>query len=137
MNGTGTPGGITGRLAEDYVATYRRVRGIFDDAGAKRVEWVWCPNVIVTGNVDAISRSYPGDDFVDIVGVDGYNFGDRAGHQWTHPADLFGSTLALVTQLAPGKPVWINEVGCADQGGDKSRWISDFFGWLVSTDVRG
>jgi len=129
----GSPGGSP----EDYVAAYRRVRGIFDDAGAKRVEWVWCPNVIVNGNADAISRSYPGDDFVDIVGVDGYNFGDRPGHQWTQPADLFGSTLVLVTQLAAGKPVWINEVGCGGQGGDKSRWISDFFGWVVSTDIRG
>jgi mannan endo-1,4-beta-mannosidase len=139
MNGDWYPWSVAapGGSPEDYVAAYRRVRGIFDDAGAKRVEWVWCPNVIVNGDVDAISRSYPGDNFVDIVGVDGYNFGDRPGHQWTQPADLFDSTLALVTQLAPGKPVWINEVGSSDQGGDKSRWISDFFGWLVSTDVRG
>jgi beta-mannanase len=139
MNGDWYPWsvGAPGGSPEDYVAAYRRVRGIFDDAGAKRVEWVWCPNVIVNGNADAISRSYPGDDFVDIVGVDGYNFGDRPGHQWTQPADLFDSTLVLVTQLAAGKPVWINEVGCGGHGGDKSRWISDFFGWLVSTDIRG
>jgi hypothetical protein len=45
--------------------------------------------------------------------------------------------LALVAQLAPGKPVWINEVGCGDRGGDKSRWISDFISWLAGTDVRG
>ena len=129
----GSPGGSP----QDYVAAYRRVRGIFDDAGAKRVEWVWCPNVIINGNAEAISRCYPGDNFVDIVGVDGYNFGDRPGHQWTQPAELFGTTLALVAQLAPGKPVWINEVGCGDQGGDKSRWISDFISWLAGTDVRG
>ena len=129
----GSPGGSP----QDYVAAYRRVRGIFDDAGAKRVEWVWCPNVIINGNAEAISRCYPGDNFVDIVGVDGYNFGDRPGHQWTQPAELFGTTLALVAQIAPGKPVWINEVGCGDQGGDKSRWISDFISWLAGTDVRG
>jgi beta-mannanase len=128
----GSPGGSPA----DYVAAYRRVRGIFDDAGADRVEWVWNPNVIVNGNVDAISQCYPGDDFVDIVGIDGYNFGNRAGHQWVEPAELFGSTLDLVTQLAPDKPVWITEVGCADAGGDKARWITDFFAWLVSTDVR-
>jgi hypothetical protein len=129
----GSPGGSP----QDYVAAYRRVRGIFDDAGAKHVEWVWCPNAIINGNAEAISRCYPGDDFVDVVGVDGYNFGDRPGHQWTQPAELFGTTLALVAQVAPGKPAWINEVGCGDQGGDKSRWISDFFGWLAGTDVRG
>ncbi len=139
MNGDWYPWsvGAPGGSPEDYVAAYRRVRGIFDAAGAKRVQWVWCPNVIINGNVEAISRSYPGDDFVDIVGVDGYNFGDRPGHQWTRPAELFGNTLTLVPQLAPGKPVWINEVGCGDQGGDKSRWISDFISWLAGTDVRG
>jgi mannan endo-1,4-beta-mannosidase len=139
MNGDWYPWsvGAPGGSPEDYVAAYRRVRGIFDDAGATRVEWVWCPNVIISGNVEAISRCYPGDEFVDIVGIDGYNFGDRVGHQWVQPAELFANTLALVTQLAPGKPVWINEVGCADSGGDKASWISDFFTWLVGTEVRG
>jgi mannan endo-1,4-beta-mannosidase len=139
MNGDWYPWavGAPGGSPEDYVAAYRRVRGIFDDAGATRVEWVWCPNVIISGNVDTISRCYPGNEFVDIVGVDGYNFGDLPGHRWTEPAELFGDTLALLTALAPGKPVWINEVGCADSGGDKARWISDFFTWLVGTEVRG
>jgi mannan endo-1,4-beta-mannosidase len=139
MNGDWYPWavGAPGGSPQDYVAAYRRVRGIFDDAGANRVQWVWCPNVIVNGDSEAIARCYPGDDFVDIAGVDGYNFGDRPGHQWTPPAQLFGDTLALLTQLAQGKPVWINEVGCGDQGGDKSRWISDFIGWLVGTGVRG
>jgi mannan endo-1,4-beta-mannosidase len=139
MNGDWYPWsvGAPGGSPQDYVAAYRRVRGIFDDAGAKRVEWVWCPNVIINGNTEAIAQSYPGDQFVDIIGIDGYNFGDQPGHQWTQPADLFGNTLGLVNQLAPGKPVWINEVGCGDRGGDKARWISDFITWLVSTDVRG
>ncbi|MDX1885594.1 glycoside hydrolase family 26 protein [Mycolicibacterium sp. 120270] len=129
----GSPGGSP----QDYVAAYRRIRGIFDDVGAEQVEWVWCPNVIVNGNADAVSSCFPGVDVVDIVGVDGYNFGDRPGHQWTEPAELFGSTLALVARLGQGKPVWINEVGCGDQGGDKVRWITDFISWLEGTDVAG
>jgi mannan endo-1,4-beta-mannosidase len=138
MNGDWYPWsvGAPGGSPQDYVAAYRRVRGIFDDAGAKRVEWVWCPNVIVNGNTEAIAQCYPGDQFVDIVGVDGYNFGDLPGHHWTQPADLFADSLALLTRLAPGKQVWINEVGCGDRGGDKARWISEFISWLASTDVR-
>lgn len=139
MNGDWYPWsvGAPGGAPQDYVAAFRRVRRIFNDAGARQVEWVWCPNAVIGAHTEAISQSYPGDEFVDIVGVDGYNFGDLPGHQWTEPAELFGDTLALVAQLAPGKPVWINEVGCGDQGGDKVRWISDFVGWLVTTDVRG
>jgi mannan endo-1,4-beta-mannosidase len=139
MNGDWYPWsvGTSGALPEDYVGAYRRVRRIFNDAGAKRVQWVWSPNVIINGDVDIVSRSYPGDQFVDIIGVDGYNFGNAAGHQWTQPADLFGSTLNLAAKIAPAKPVWINEVGCSDRGGDKAQWISDFITWLTGTDVCG
>lgn len=137
MNGDWYPWavGAPGGTPQDYVAAFRRVRGIFDDAGADGVDWVWCPNVIVNGNTDAITQCYPGDDVVDIVGVDGYNFGNRPNHTWTEPAELFSATVDLLRRLAPGKPLWINEVGCGDQGGDKARWIADFVGWLGTTEV--
>lgn len=59
-------------------------------------------------------------------------FNHHGGSEATRQA-----ALELVGQLAPGKPVWINEVGCGDQCGDKSRWITDFIGWLAGTDARG
>lgn len=127
--GHGTPG--------DYVLAFRRVRLIFQDAGANRVEWVWSPNVIINGDADSIRAAYPGDDLVDIIGIDGYNFGNRGDHRWTSPRDLFGATLDLVASIAPDRPVWINEVGCANQGGDKAQWITDLFGYLKTTAVRG
>ena len=127
--GDGTP--------DDYVAAYRRVRLIFKDAGADRVEWVWSPNVIINGDEDAIRGSYPGDDLVDIIGIDGYNFGNRDGHRWTSPQDLFGPTLDLMSSIAPDRPVWINEVGCSDAGGNKAQWITDLFAYVKTTSVRG
>jgi mannan endo-1,4-beta-mannosidase len=139
MNGNWYPWavGAAGGSPEDYVAAYRRVRRLFDDAGATRVEWVWSPNVVINGDTDVIYRCYPGDEFVNIVGVDGYNFGDVAGHRWQPPADLFGGTLDLVQSIAPHKPVWINEVGCSDRGGDKAAWISQFVQYLTKRPVVG
>lgn len=139
MNGNWYPWSVEspGSSADDYVAAYRRVRRIFDDAGAHQVEWVWSPNVIINNNVDSIARAYPGDDFVDIVGVDGYNFGNDNGHHWTSPEDLFGPTLTLLASLSSARPVWITEVGCSDRGGDKALWITDFGRYLLSTDVSG
>jgi hypothetical protein len=139
MNGTWYPWavGVAGSTPDDYVAAYRRVRRIFDDAGAKRVQWVWSPNVILGGNSDVIRRSFPGEQFVDIIGVDGYNWGTDNGHHWQQPADLFGATLNLVGSIAPHKPVWINEVGCADKGGDKAAWITELGKFLTTTSVRG
>jgi mannan endo-1,4-beta-mannosidase len=139
MNGSWYPWsvGMQGSTTEDYVAAYRRVRRIFDDAGAERVQWVWSPNVILGGNSDVIRRSFPGEQFVDIVGVDGYNWGSDGEHQWQRPVDLFAATLDLVNSIAPHKPVWINEVGCAGRGGDKAAWITELGQFLSTTSVRG
>jgi beta-mannanase len=139
MNGNWYPWavGVAGSTPDDYVAAYRRVRRIFDDAGAIRVQWVWSPNVILGGNSDVIRRSFPGEQFVDIIGVDGYNWGTDNGHHWQQPADLFGATLDLVAYIAPDKPVWINEVGCSDRGGDKAAWITALGQFLPTTAVRG
>lgn len=139
MNGDWYPWavGAQGGSADDYVAAYRRVHRIFEDAGATQVEWVWCPNVIINGERDKIAQCYPGDDFVDIVGVDGYNFGNEDQHRWIKPSELFGPTLELFTSIAGDKPVWINEVGCSSSGGDKALWITDLVKFLIDTDVRG
>jgi mannan endo-1,4-beta-mannosidase len=69
MNGDWYPWSVgqSGGTSDDYVAAYRRVRRIFDDSGAKQVQWVWSPNIIINGNTEAISRCYPGDDYVDII----------------------------------------------------------------------
>jgi mannan endo-1,4-beta-mannosidase len=139
MNGNWYPWAVgqSGSTPEDYVAAYRRAWKIFADAGAGHVQWVWSPNVILDGDADVVSRCYPGDDCVDVIGIDGYNFGDYPGHRWTSPQELFGPTLALADHLAPRKPLWITEVGCSDRGGDKPLWISDLLHYLSTTQVQG
>lgn len=139
MNGIWYPWSVSarGETPADYAAAFRRVRRIFDDVGAHSVEWVWSPNVIINGDTNSITGSYPGDDFVDVVGVDGYNFGNDAMHRWTSPKDLFGPTLDLLGTIAPAKPVWVNEVGSGDRGGNKAEWITELIEFLSGTDVRG
>ncbi len=139
MNGNWYPWSVgqSATTPEDYVAAYRRVRRIFTDSGATQVQWVWSPNVIIDGNSDAVTRCYPGDEYVDIVGLDGYNFGDDPGHRWRSPSDLIGPTLKLVAGMAPRKPLWITEVGCSDRGGDKASWIADLIAFLKSTKAEG
>lgn len=139
MNGNWYPWAVGASKdgADEYVAAFRRIRRIFDDAGADQVQWVWSPNVIINGDSDVIRRCYPGKDFVDIIGVDGYNFGDDGAHRWTSPSGLFAGTLELCSSIAPNKPVWINEVGCTDVGGNKAEWITGLFDYLRGTSVSG
>ncbi|MGH9042529.1 MAG: glycoside hydrolase family 26 protein [Acidimicrobiia bacterium] len=104
---------------------WRRIHDIFERAGATNVTWVWSPYV-ESGSTHPIDGLYPGDDVVDLLGVDGYNWGTYRKHSWKHPDEVFGSTLARLRKLAK-KPIVIAETESAEQGGDKAKWIREFF----------
>jgi mannan endo-1,4-beta-mannosidase len=36
-----------------------------------------------------------------------------------------------VHSIAPGLPLIVAEVGCAEVGGDKAGWVTDFVRWLA------
>jgi beta-mannanase len=97
---------------------------------------VWCPNVI-RGLPTSLDAVYPGDSYVDVVAADGYNGGSELPSMggWQTPEQVFGSTLEALTRLAPSKPLWINEVGSSEYGGNKAQWINKLFGYLRTTPV--
>jgi len=119
---------VNGGTPQTYIAAHHRLRERFARAGANNVRWVWCPNIVYRDRPDLIADSYPGDDAVDIVALDGYNRGGRT------PQDLFSQSLDILNQVAPDKPVWINEVGCTAMR-EKAQWVADFFAYLESTPV--
>ncbi|WP_017241235.1 glycoside hydrolase family 26 protein [Streptomyces sp. SS] len=63
--GAGTPA--------EYVAAYRHLRDRFERLGADNVVWVWTVSGYL-GSADAMKRLYPGDDYVDWIGMDQYNY---------------------------------------------------------------
>ncbi|MFC4071501.1 glycoside hydrolase family 26 protein [Actinoplanes subglobosus] len=104
---------------DGYVKCFRRLRGIFDDEGADKVSWVWSPNWNSSPKDDwnRIDAYYPGDDFVDWVGVSGYNLHRES------PATLFDP---IYTKYSARKPIMITEVGSKDYGGTtKADWIRE------------
>jgi hypothetical protein len=63
------------------VKAFRHVRKIFTDAAARNVIWTWSPNVTYPG-AKPLHRLYPGDKYVDWVGLSGYyGTGGRTGYQ--------------------------------------------------------
>jgi len=96
------------------------------------VKWVWAPNVPISDV--PLSRWYPGADYVDVLGIDGYNWGSVPGHRWTSPNELFGSSLDQLRELAPDKPILVTEVGSAEAGGSKADWIADLVDYLDKAD---
>jgi hypothetical protein len=57
---------------QSFTDAWRRVVGIFGERGASNVGFYWCPNNGV--DYDCVHASYPGDEYVDWVGDDGYNW---------------------------------------------------------------
>lgn len=131
MNGDWYPWAeaANGNAAGDYVKAWRHVHRIFRSVGTRNVKWVWSPNVAYPGSTP-LAGLYPGDRYVDWVGVDGYNWGtSQPGKRWQSFQELFDPTLAEVSRITD-KPVMLAEVASSELGGDKAAWITDFFAAL-------
>jgi mannan endo-1,4-beta-mannosidase len=122
-----------GKDTDIYVATWRHVASILRQAGAGNAALVWNPN---NDNLPAYRWNdaplyYPGDAYVDWVGLTAYNLGTgQPGSAWRSFDQAFGPAYARDQLLYPGKPLIITEFASNDQGGDKAAWIRDMFAAL-------
>lgn len=109
----------------DFIAAWRRIHTIFKEEKATNIVWVFCPNVPDVS--DALYRDlYPGDEYVDWVCLDGYNWGTaKSWSTWTKFSDVFRSSYKTLVGIAPEKPMLIAEVNTTDVGGDKPKWYRD------------
>jgi hypothetical protein len=91
--------------ASDYVTAWRRIREVFRAARATNVQFVWSPNF---EPAERIERFYPGDEWVDWIGMDLYN-----QSAWPRePGGMIDPLLKFAE--GRGKPVLLAEVGCAE-----------------------
>ncbi|MBU0502165.1 MAG: hypothetical protein KJ811_02845 [Candidatus Margulisbacteria bacterium] len=109
-----------------YIAAWQHVHGIFQSVGATNVKFVWNPNHASIPNEtwNEANDYYPGDSYVDWIGLDGYNWG---GATWTDFDGIFG---AIYTAFASyDKPIAICEFASAPgtTAAAKANWISDAF----------
>ncbi|WP_394804704.1 glycoside hydrolase family 26 protein [Clavibacter capsici] len=139
MNGNWYPwsDGVNGNAPGSYVQAWKHVHDLVVAQGATNVKWVWSPNVPYPGSTDLASL-YPGADSVDVVALDGYNWGSAPGQRWTEPAALFGPGIDRLRAIAPGKPLIVGEVASSEDGGSKSAWNLDLVSYLqAQPDVLG
>jgi mannan endo-1,4-beta-mannosidase len=128
MNGNWYPWSeqVNGNSAGQYVEAWKHVHDIFTAAGATNVSWVWCVNIEGAG-LTPLTELYPGDGYVDWIGIDGYNWGSDQGAAWIDFPTLMGQTYTDVQALAPSKPVMIVETSSAESPGSKAAWITQLF----------
>ncbi len=131
MNGNWYPwcGTVNGNSPQDFVSAWRHVVNIFRQEGANNVLFVWSPNFESVPNTsnNSISNYFPGDNYIDIIGIDGYNWGTtQSWSKWQSFRNGFYNSYNKVTSLS-NKPVIIAETGSTEIGGDKATWIRNMF----------
>jgi beta-mannanase len=127
MNGAWAPweAGVNGNTPQQYVAAWRHVYGIFSRRRATNVKWVWSPNVFGGGTAVDFTPYFPGSRFVDVLALDGYNWGSL--DVWQTYSQVFGSSYDVLSKLDANKPVMIAETASTELGGNKAAWITSAF----------
>ncbi len=130
MNGNWYPWGgvVNGNSTADYIAAWTHIHQIFTSEAAANVTWVWSPDTKSYPDIKGndLSDYYPGDNFVDWVGLDGYNWGTtKNGKGWETFSQIFSNGYKKV--LGYNKPIMIAETASTEEGGDKGKWIEDAF----------
>ena len=113
-----------GSSAEEFVLAWKRFHDILAGEGANNILWVFSPNVGQT--VIGYKSLYPGEGYVDWLGLDGYNWGTtQPWSSWQTFRQVFLTSYNELLNVVPGKPLMIAEVNTTHEGGSKPQWYDD------------
>lgn len=131
---------------EKVIAVWKYVVDRFKMQGADNVKWLWVPHGpstdLVTDQWNDVSNYWPGDAYVDWIGLDGYNFYPQDPWGGERPLRDFDNCFrALYDSCAKlgNQPMMIAEFGTGEfqyENFDKAAWITDAFKKIKSDYPR-
>ena len=116
-----------------YVAAWRYIYEIFQKEGVDNAIWVFNPNDkdYPPASWNSFLAYYPGDEYVQMIGVTGYNTGtyyaDVTGEKWRGFQDIYDEIEEAFSGHFSRFPWIITEFASSSVGGDKAGWIEDMF----------
>jgi mannan endo-1,4-beta-mannosidase len=124
MNGDWSSWGYRHTSSAVFVAAWRHVVTLFRQQGASNVTWMWTINVFnaLGRNVADPARWWPGQSYVNWVGIDGYYNSPSVGFD-----SLFGPTIADARMLTHD-PILIAETGASQAAGQSAKITETFAG---------
>jgi len=125
MNGNWYPWSGSKIGADKYKEIYKYIKDIFDSSGVKNVKWVFSVNCEDVPNIkdNNFLNYYPGNTYVDYIGIDGYNWGNtQSWSKWITFRDLFEEVYNKTRKVLK-KPILISEFSSTSKGGDRVKWI--------------
>lgn len=118
---------------EIYIGCWQRVYQIFEEEGVDNAIWVFNPNDrnYPPCNWNNFLAYYPGDDYVQMIGVTGYNTGtyykDVTGEEWRSFTEIYDEVQKAYEPFFGDFPWIITEFASSSIGGNKPLWISNMF----------
>jgi len=118
------PGSRAGN-SQEFIRAWRHIVTIFRREGATNARFVWSPNTNCNGACP-FTAYFPGDSWVDYVGLDGYNFAAVHRVPWMSLQQIFQSSYNILTRIST-RPVMFTETASTDLDGNKAAWITQGF----------
>ena len=120
LNGNWNPwsGTTNGNSPEEAVLAFRYVHKFFDNVPNVKFGLALNANSVPDTYENRIEAYYPGPEYVDYIGLDGFNM----GQPWDSFSDLFNKPLNTLSKY--NKPMFIFSFASA-QGKNKSAWLND------------
>jgi hypothetical protein len=116
---------VAGETPATFIAAWRHIVDVFRSERATNVQWVWSPNTDCGGTCP-FTKYFPGNRYVNWLGLDGYNFSTAHNVPWLTLHYIFASSYRTITALS-SKPLMIAETASAPGPGDKAQWIHQGF----------
>ncbi|MFH1136836.1 MAG: glycosyl hydrolase [Pseudomonadota bacterium] len=134
-----------------YRAMFVYLVDLFRREKADNVQWAFCPNAESQPHPNwdgavwnRAGAYYPGDDYVDILGMDGYNWGTTQelavngwDSRWMSFSEIFSDLHSELSNLSPAKPLIVFETSSARPGGDRSAWVAEALAAATAWGLEG
>ncbi len=136
-----------------YRKMFRHVVMRFEKMDAQNAFFAFCPNAESLphperdpeANWNRPANYYPGNSYVNVLGMDGYNWGktrtlEEHGWEsrWRSFEDIFSDIYEQLQRIDADKPIFVFETASVMQEGkDRDRWIEDAFLTAARWNIQG
>lgn len=105
-----------GNTPEKHRLAYRYIHTFFNDVSNVKFGWTMNNDSVPNTTDNQFADYYPGNVYVDYIGIDGFNFGSP----WQTWDEVFGPAIDELSSY--GKPIILTSIASA-QGTNKASWI--------------
>ncbi|MBP7691741.1 MAG: hypothetical protein KA764_07475 [Anaerolineales bacterium] len=126
----GSGEGDTAKFIQTWRYVWQRFYNAQQTAGHHNVQWLWAPNW-GSNPADAwndMHNYYPGDSYVDWIGLSGYNWNGYKGYTAPDSYEYLYDAVLTDLQCRYAKPIVHAEIGSTEQlTQSKSGWLADAY----------